>query len=380
MGGPLYRAYLRAHLSDAPLGLVHRRLVVLLLITWVPLCILSVFSSHDAGVDISFFHDIDAQARLLIALPLLVIAEPIVHDRVTRVVRQFLERGLVAPADLTRFVSAIVSSVKLTNSTLLEVVVLLVAFVVGHWVWQSHVSMKVGTWYQMPTAEGGTSLSAAGHWYVFVSLPVFRFLTLRWLVRLVVVWYRFLWLVSRLPLRLNAMHPDRTGGLGFLNISVFAFVPVLFAETSLLSALVAGRIWHQGATLPQFKVEILAMIGFLMLLVLLPQTFFMGQLERAWRVGAAEYGVLGSQYVDRFRRKWLCAHPQTREALVGTADIQSLADLANGFEIIRGMSLVPVTGKTVMRLGIAIAIPFLPLVLTMIPFEEIVDRAIETLI
>jgi len=43
---------------------------------------------------------------------------------------------------------------------------------------------------------------------------------------------------------------------------------------------------------------------FLMLLVLLPQMFCAFQLERAWRTGAAEYGVLGSHYVDSFRRKW----------------------------------------------------------------------------
>jgi len=113
--------------------------------------------------------------------------------------------------------------------------------------------------------------------------------------------------------RLNARHPDRTGGLGFLNASPFAFVPILVAETSLVSALIAERIWHQGATLPQFRLEILAVVIFLMLLVLLPQMFCAFQLERAWRTGAAEYGVLGSHYVDSFRRKWLCAHPHTRE-------------------------------------------------------------------
>ena len=239
------------------------------------------------------------------------------------------------------------------------------------------MSLNVGTWYNERAADGASHLTLAGRWYVFVSQPLFRFLSLRWLVRLIVVWYRFLWLVARIPLRLNALHPDRTGGLGFLNTSVFAFAPILIANTSLLSAMIAQRIWHEGATLPQFKMEILAVVVFLLLLVLLPQTFFVVQLERAWRAGGAQYGVLGSHYVEGFRRKWLGAHPHAREALVGSADIQSLADLANAFEVIRGMYLVPITRNTVVRLAFMIVIPLLPLVLTMIPIEQIIDRAVD---
>ena len=377
VGGPLYSAYLRTHLANTQLGLVPRRLLTFLLITWAPLCVLSVIDTRAAHATVSFFGDIDAHARLLIALPLLVIAEPIVHERLTLVARQFFDRGLVAPADLKRYAAVVISSVRLRNSTTLEALVLLVAIVGGHWLWQTQMSLNVGTWYNDRTADGTTRLTLAGRWYVFVSLPIFRFLAFRWLARLIVVWYRFLWLVSRIPLRLNALHPDRMGGLGFLNASPFAFVPVLVADTSLLSALIAERVWHEGATLPEFKFEILAIVAFLMLLVLLPQMFFAFQLERARRVGAADYGVLGSHYVDGFRRKWLSANPNTRESLVGTADIQSLADLANAFEVIRGMYLVPISRDTLLRLAFVIVIPLLPLVLTMIRFEEIVDRAIK---
>jgi hypothetical protein len=378
VGGPLYGAYLRTHLAEAPIGLVHRRLLVYVLITWAPLCVLSAFDSRGVDVAVSFLGDIDAHTRLLVALPLLIAAEPFVHQRLTGAVRQFIDRGLVAPGDVRRYVAAVVSSVKLRDSPTLEIVVLLIAVVGGHWLWESRISLHVGTWYSDRSIDGTPRLSLAGRWYTFVSLPLFRFLVLRWLARLVIVWYRFLWLMSRIPLRLNALHPDRTGGLGFLNTSVFAFAPILLAETSLLSAMIAQRIWHQGATLPQFKIEILTVVVFLMLLVLLPQMFFAIQLERAWRTGAAEYGVLGSHYVEGFRRKWLSAQPQTRESLVGSADIQSLADLANAFEVVRSMYLVPVTRTTVMRLGLLIVLPLLPLVLTMIPFEEIVDRAIST--
>ena len=379
LGGPLYHAYLSAHLAAPPIALVHRRLVAYVLVTWLPLCVLSAFDARGSAVAVSFFGDIEAHIRLLVALPLLIVAEPFVHERVTIAVRQFLDRGLIAPADLRRFFAAVVSSVKLRDSTMLEIALLLVAFVVGHFVWESRISLQINTWYNERGIDGTTHLSLAGRWYAFVSLPLLRFLALRWLARLILVWYRFLWRVSRMPLRLNALHPDRTGGLGFLNTSVFAFVPILIAETSLLSAMIAQRIWHDGATLPQFKSEILGAVVFLMLLVLLPQAFFIPQLERTWRTGGGEYGILGSRYVNSFRRKWLGAHPPTPEALVGSADIQSLADLAGAYDVIRDMYLVPITRNTVVRLAFALVIPLLPLALTMIPLEEVVDRALSTL-
>ena len=379
LGGPLYETYLRMHLADPPLGLVHRRLLAYLLITWVPLCLLSAFDARGADVTVSFLRDIDVQTRLLIALPLFVVAEPFVHQRLTASVRQFIDRELIAPADLRRFVNAVVSSLKLRNSPMLEIAVLLVAFIGGQWVWESRVSFNVDTWYNNRAGDEST-LTLAGRWYAFVSLPLIRFLALRWLVRLIVIWYRFLWLVSRIPLRLNALHPDRTGGLGFLNTSTFAFAPFLLANTSLLSGMVAQRIWHEGATLPQFKMEILGVVVILMLLVLLPQMFFAIQLERTWRTGSGEYGILGSRYVDGFRRKWLSTHAHTRESLVGSADIQSLADLANAYEVIRDMYLVPITRNTVVRLAVLIIIPLLPLLLTMVPLEKIVDHALDMFI
>src|SRR4029453_3301763 len=98
VGGPLYQAYLRTHLADPPLGLVHRRLLAYLLITWAPVCVLSALGAQGASVTSSFLRDISAQARLLSALPLLIAAEPIVHQRMRAIVGQFIDRGLVAPA------------------------------------------------------------------------------------------------------------------------------------------------------------------------------------------------------------------------------------------------------------------------------------------
>ena len=156
---------------------------------------------------------------------------------------------------------------------------------------------------------------------------------------------------------------------------MFAFVPVLLAHTIPIAGVLGGKIWHEGATLPQFKLEIATWIDFLMLLVLAPLFFFVTQLADAKRTGLQEYGVVASRYVADFRRKWIEGHPVKDEALMGTADIQSLADLSNSFEIVREMRLVPVGRATVLRLALLIVLPLAPLLLTMIPLEQLIDRA-----
>jgi hypothetical protein len=381
VGGPLYRLYLWTHLSETSMGLAHRRIGAFLLIAWAPLWLLTLLDgSTRTSVAVSLARDVDAHMRFLIALPLLILGEPIVHERVRVTVRQFIACGLIDRRGHRRFVAAVSSGMTMANSAILEVVVLAVAVVVGHWVWTDQVKLHVVTWYKAPGTDGSAHLTLAGRWYVLVSLPIFRFLLFRWYVRLVVVWYRFLWAVSRIPLRLNALHPDRNGGLGFLDTTVFAFIPMLVAQTALLSAVFAERIWNEGATLAQFQLEILAIVMFLMVLVLLPQTFFAPQIERAWRKGLYEYGVLSSRYVDGFRQKWLSGPTRSAHGLMGSSDIQSLADLGNAFQNVVSMSLVPISRNTLVRLALAITAPLMPLILTAVPFSAVITRAIGAIV
>jgi hypothetical protein len=104
------------------------------------------------------------------------------------------------------------------------------------------------------------------------------------------------------------------------------------------------------------------------------------QLERAWRAGSREYGALSSRYVEDFRRKWLAGKAPENESLVGSSDIQSLADLANSFDVVREMRLLPFERKIVVQLAIVIVLPLLPLALTMIPLDQMIDRAIKVFI
>src|SRR5215472_4996888 len=372
LGGPLYQLFLRSRLARPPMELLHRRIIALVLITWLPPAVMALIEGNAfGGVAVSFFKHLAVHVRFLISLPLLIMAEMIVHNRVMSVVAQFSSRHLIAPEVQNRFDAAIASAVKLRNSVVAELVLLILAWTVGYSIWKQ-LTLGRDSWY----GSHGTPYTLAGLWYVFVSLPLFRFILARWGFRLL-IWYRFLWSVSRLPLRLDALHPDRAGGLGFLGQTPFVFMPVFLAQTCLLSGKIADHIWHDGAKLPQFKLEIAAILLLQVLLGYFPLLFFAPQLARARRTGLFEYGGVAMNYVTAFRQKWITSTTQEKQPMLGTSDIQSLADLTNSFEVVQEMNLWPFNYKSVIRPAIILVVPILPLFLTMIPLSEVIDRLLK---
>jgi hypothetical protein len=372
LGGPLFQLLRRAHLSDETPTLVRQRVTIFVIITWLPLLVLSALEGNTWGGNaaVPFLQDVEAQSRFLVALPLLVIAELLVHQRMRHLVGQFLDRKLIPENAMVRFDAAIASAFRLRNSMLAEVLLIALVYVVGiSIIWRQNVVLDTSTWYATPSA-GGSKLSVAGMWYGYVSLPIFQFLLLRWYFRFF-IWARFLWQVSRINLQLMPTHPDRAGGLGFLTATVYAFVPLLIAHGALLSGLIGNRIFHVGARLLDFKYEILVLVLFLLCAVLGPLLVFAPQLAAARRKGLREYGTLAESYVREFDAKWLRGSAPTDERLVGSADIQSLADLANSYEVVRTMSFAPFSKGAILQLAAAILIPVAPLLLTMMPLDQL---------
>jgi hypothetical protein len=175
-------------------------------------------------------------------------------------------------------------------------------------------------------------------------------------------------------LALVPTHPDRAGGLGFLSNTVYAFSLLVVAHGALISSQIANRIFFLGAKLPEFEVEIAVVAIFLLCIIFGPLLAFAPQLARAKRTGGREYGTLAEGYVREFDRKWLRSGKPEGERLLGSADVQSLADMANAFGVVRSMRLVLVTRDSIMQLGVALFLPMVPLLLTMMHLKELLMR------
>jgi hypothetical protein len=372
LGGPLFQLLRWTRLSDDALTLLRRRILVIPLFAWLPLLAFSALGGQmlGGGAAVSFLKDVDVHVKFLIVIPLLIAAELVLHQRLRPLVNQFLEQDLIPENARVRFDAAIASLLRLRNSVLAEVLLIVFVYGIGVLVvWRHFMSLDTTTWYATPSA-GGSTLSLAGMWFGFVSLPILQFLLGRWCFRLF-IWARFLWQVSRLDLNLVPTHPDRAGGLGFLSNALSAFIPLATAFGAMLAGVLADRIFYSGAKLPEFKMQIAAGVIFLVVLFVGPLLAFAPRIAQAKRTGLLEYGALAQRYVREFDVKWLRKGAPADEPLVGSGDIQSLADLANSFEVVRTMHMAPVALQDILRLAIAALAPIAPLLLTVMPLEQL---------
>jgi hypothetical protein len=353
--------------------------VIITAIAWLPLLLLTTLSGHLAsGVQVPFLRDFAVQVRFLIALPLFIIAEVTIHGGIRKLVLQFVNRQIIKPAALPLFEDSIASALRLRNSIAAEIV-LLAVIIFAESSWAGNVlAIPSDTWYA-DTVGGYRTATPAGYWYLFVSLPIIQFIGLRWYFRLF-IWARLLWKISKLDLNLIPTHPDGCCGLGFLGQYVFVLAPFLMAHSALLSGFIANRIVYQGIQLPDHGIEISVVVIFLFLLALGPLCVFTPRLIRQRQVGAFSYGTLASKYVLEFDRKWIQGEQSPDELLLGSSDIQSLADLANSFTIVRKIVPFPFGREALFSLVVIIALPLLPLLFTMFSLKELAERLLKILL
>jgi hypothetical protein len=373
LGGPLFQLLRKAHLEGDALELIHWRTLASIAITWIPLLVISAITTGvGSNTQISFVRDIEVHARFLLALPILIVAELLVHSRTRPLVRRFLEWRIVLPKDKALFQKAVESAIKIRNSVFVELALLVAVYTLGLWFW-SYRSDLGPNWYGLP--GGKWKLTPAGYWYVFVSLPIFQFILLRWYMRLF-IWFRFLWQVNRIELNLLPSHPDRCGGLSFLGKSSYAYSPILVAQGTILAGIIANHVLYHSEKLVSFKLQIVGLIAFFIVAVLGPLLMFTPRMAQARRKGLADYGLFAQRYVESFDQKWVqLASPS--EELLGSGDIQSLADLGNSYQVVREMRVVPFALQDASRLAVATALPLVPLLLTVFSFEELITRVIK---
>ncbi len=193
------------------------RATLAIVVGWLPLALLSAaqgVAMHD-GTFASFATDYGVHARSLIAAPLLIIAEGVCAPRLSAIAAHFTSSGIVAPQDEPDFDRIVKSTLRLLDSLAVEAILLAVAAGIVFALWLGLPLTAFPRWHGVQTT------SAAGWWQNFVSAPILLMLVLGWFWR-IILWARFLFLVSRQRLQLIAAHPDHAGGLRFLGISVQA--------------------------------------------------------------------------------------------------------------------------------------------------------------
>ena len=372
LGGPAYRLMQRVGLIRGAGPSIGRRSVGFLLITWVPLLIFSLIQGRALGPTPreSFLLDFATYARFFLAVPLLFVAEVVVGPRLRSAGLHFVQGDFVRPEDLPAVEAAIVRASRRREALLPELVMLGLALF-GAWnsveTWTGGTA--TATWSSI-TAKGGAGLSLAGLWYRFVAVPILQFFGLRWLWRLL-IWTFFLADMARLKLRLVATHPDRAGGLGFLGTAHVSLGIFAFGFSSVLSGQAAFQIHFEAAPIESFKALFAVYLVVMELICVGPLLIFVPLLARARREGLRRYSILADTYNRAFEQKWVAGQAPPDEPLLGSADIQSLADLGNSFAMIREMKPVPFSRQLILQIAVLACLPGLPLVFLVMPVGEL---------
>ncbi len=362
---------------QAKLGLAHpggkklvMRAALIGLIAWLPLAVMTLVMPRAEDVtSVSFFRDVAAHIRFLIVIPLLIVIETSIGSRTLMVVANLATSGIVSEDDLPRLRTAAKRADRWADSFWVEALLLVGTFASVYFMSRGLVADNAQFWYE-EAAAGGMRLTWPGRWYMFVSSPIVAFLFVRWSWRYI-VWSRFLQRTSRLNLRLSRTHPDCAGGLAFINVGHTAFAAVGFAASCVVAAAGANRILYEGAHIRDYQSVIIGFIVASVAIGLAPLFTFLVPLLKAKRIGLVEYGRLGNRYVQAFEEKWL-GKKAPNEPMLGSADIQSLADLGGSYERLDRMRVVPFDRRTVMTFAVASALPMFPLLLTVMNVREIV--------
>ncbi|MGJ0507062.1 MAG: hypothetical protein ACR652_07985 [Methylocystis sp.] len=369
LGGPLHRLGVR-------LGLVRGANTVALglALGWVSWVVLMLLASAEGGATrILSLPVIAAHARLLLAVPLLFVAETALDAKFREFVALLSHSGVARQRASQELARAAGRLQRWQDSWLPDAASLLVAAALSL-LW---ARMRLSGQGAHVSSQELATLPLAAAWYWFVCLPLFRFLIIRWAWRLV-FWWVLLARLAKMDLTLAPAHPDGVGGLGYLETVHTRFAPLALAISIVISSTFAEDIASGQSSLTAIYPALVATLLIDVLLFIAPVCVFAFKLRACQEKGLRDYTELSSRYVDAFERKWIRKEgPQ--EPLLGTADLQSLADLANSVTVVRKMRLAPVSARLIAIIGVAAVAPMSLLLLFDYPLTKLIERFLKKL-
>ena len=349
------------------------KIVIVILIGWLPLLILSAFQGMAVGKSRpeSFLLDASVQARFVVALPIIILVPEKISGVLRAIVEHFPKAKLVKESERERFVGNVASAMRLRHAPLADWLILALVYIISGLLLMFVVPSLPPSWRTL----GGQRLSLAGWWMLVVSEPLYEFVFYRFLYR-VVIWWIFLWKTSRLDLQLDAAHPDRAGGLGFLGLSLRTFKEAAFAISTTFAAGLANIVLLTHSKVSSYRYAILVVVVFSIGLFACPLLFFFQLLSRRKSSNLLEYWVLWQRQQRQFDQKWLL-NPEEHADMLGVADFSEATDLSSILERVQQVRLVPFRQAQALPLIIAAVLPFLAVLTLEFPVEEIVKQLLK---
>jgi hypothetical protein len=358
------------------LGLV-RRAVFWSMLGWLPVVLWAWYAGRvlPGGTAEPMLAHFGIHARLLVAVPLLILAEGPAHALAGRPLRHLVESGVVRAEGMGDFRAVLAGVAKLRDSTVPWIVIvgIVIAFATTSEV--VHHAHEI-IWAAEASAPG--SAGFGGLWYLYVGRSIFLVLALGWLWRLVLLTVLF-WRIARLDLSLVPTHPDRAGGIGFLQWLPAAFAPVVLA----ISIVVASRLAHDAVyhelALRSMRVHMIVFVVVSVVLFLLPLLAFAGPLKRVKRKALLDSGALVGHHDRLVRERWIEGRQLHDAAVLDAPELGPVADTAALFASVQAMRTVPLGMASIVPLAAAASLPMAAVLALQVPIKDMLLTLLKAL-
>ena len=353
-----------------------KKIFFIVAVSWLPLLVISYFSgtmlSADSKIKIPFLCDYLANARLLIAFPVIFLSISIINSLVSKSFDQFVSAEIISKEDREKFKQISDTYFKLKDSKFSNIIILFLSYFWIYFFWKDFEDISgLNSWKFF--GSGNEGIQHAGYWYYIVSIPVVQFFLFKMLWTFL-LWSFSLFRIAKLNLNISSSSPDGAGGLAFLGYTQIFFGLLGFAQNVTFSAGIANKIVYNNEPFKDFRINIILGIISVSLIYIAPLLFFTKHLLNAKLVTLFEYSKLGLNYASSFENKWIKKNlPDNSEPLLGTADIQSLADLNNSVKMVQDQLIFPLKISSFIVFFFVLIIPYLPLLLLRFTSEEILQ-------
>jgi hypothetical protein len=357
-------------IPEQGLGTV-RRAVFFALLTWLPIAVWAVFNERalTGHVDEPLLQHFGIHVRFLIAVPLFIIGEAMMHKLLARLIPYFLTSGLIQDEQQGIFKEIIQSVIRLRNLTKpwLIIIVLILA-------WTIFKPAAIDD-HELNWSTGGFGQL----WYSYVSRPIFTILMAAWLWRLALM-VILLKRIAGIGLNLVPTHADRAGGLGFMEKLPTAFSLFALAVSSVLASRLAHQVVYHGVHVQSLKGLLAAFLLVIIGLCVAPLLVFIGPLMAAKRQALLEYGTLVGQHGRLARRRWILGETLDDDSLLDAQEIGPVADTLALYDAVKNMRAAPIGKSAILGVALPALIPLVILFSIEVPIKEILTKLLGILV
>ena len=379
-GDILYRLQRRVGLIPADgLGIV-RRVVFWSLFAWLPIAIWGWYTGRafsPAVVQEPLLGHFGIHVRFLVAVPLFILAEATAHGLTTKLLPYFVHSGTVPETEVDRFREALAGIVKLLGATRPWVgfLALIVVFLtVSDIVHQSH---------EIVWATGGDAAvlnrGFGALWFLYVGRLIYLTLMLGWLWRIVLLLLLFR-RIAKLSLVIVPTHPDRAGGLGFLERFPKAFAPVVGAAGAVLASRMAHDVLYHGVSVHSLGLPMIAFVVTAVVICLSPLLVFAGPLVKARKQALLDYGALVSRHGRLVSERWIAGVDVKDDAILNAPELGPVADTVSLYQAVKAMRTVPLGKASVAPIVLAAAAPMIIVLAIQVPVKDILNILMKVVI